>query len=102
MALSLHDIPDGRLPPTVEHEPLYDPLAIYAWPECDGINILGTPYGSSELVEAYLNSNLIKHKELMAFSKDVAKLGYLREAHKMLTGSAVPRLSHILKSILKE
>jgi hypothetical protein len=42
--LSLHDIPDGRLP---EHDELYG--ALYAphhgpqWPESDGINILGTP-----------------------------------------------------------
>jgi len=26
-ALSLHDIPDGSLPPAAEHEPFYDPLA---------------------------------------------------------------------------
>ena len=42
---SIHDIPDGRLPPAEEHEPFYDPLAGPAWPESDGINIMGTPYG---------------------------------------------------------
>jgi len=84
-ALSLHDIPNGRLPPVAEHEPFYDPLAEPDWLDCDGINILGTPYGSPEFVEAYLNNKLIKHKELLSFIKDVAKMGYPREAHKMPT-----------------
>jgi hypothetical protein len=45
-ALSFHNIPDGRLPPAEEHEPYYDPLARPAWHESDGINIVGTPYGT--------------------------------------------------------
>jgi ketopantoate hydroxymethyltransferase len=73
------------VPPTTEHEPCYDPLAKPEWLDCDGIDILGTPYGSPEFVEAYLNDKLIKHKELLSFIKDVAKMGYPREAHMMLT-----------------
>ncbi len=33
---------------------------------------------------------------------DVAKMGHSREAHMMLTRSAVPRLAHVLKSVLKD
>ena len=84
-ALSLHDLPDGRVAPSAKHEPFYDPLAEPEWPECDVINIQGTPYGSPEFVEAYLNDKLIKHKELLLFIKDVPKMGYPRESHKMLT-----------------
>jgi hypothetical protein len=99
---SVHDIPDGRIKPLEDPETSYDPLAEPAWPECDGINILGTPYGSTAFVEAYLNKKLGKHKELLSFITDVAKAGYPREAHKMLIGSAVPRLSHVLKSVPKD
>jgi len=101
-AFSIHDIPDGRLPPAEEHEPFYDPMAGPDWPACDGVNILGTPYGSPEFVEAYLDNKLVKHKQLLSFIKDVAKMGYSREAHQMLTGSAVPRLTHVLKSVPKD
>jgi len=45
---------------------------------------------------------LEKHKLLLSFIVDVAKMGFSRESHKMLTGSAVPRLTHILKSIPKD
>ena len=99
---SVHDIPDGRIKPPEDLEAFYDPLAEPSWPESDGINILGTPYGSPAFVEAYLDNKLSKHKELLAFITDVAKAGYPREAHKMLTGSAVPRLSHVLKSVPKD
>ena len=98
---SIHDILDGRLPPAEEHEPFYDPLAKPAWPEGDGINIMGTPYGSNEFVEDFFNNKLVKHKQLMSFIKDVAKMGYSRRAHKMLTGSAVPRLTHVPKPVPK-
>ena len=98
----MHDIPDGRIKPPKDPEALCDPLAEPSWPECDGINIIGTPYGSPSFVEAYLNNKLSKHKELLSFITDVAKAGYPREAHKMLAGSAVPRRSHVLKSIPKD
>ena len=68
----------------------------------DGINILGTPYGSPKLVEDYLNNKLVKHKQLLSFIKDVAKMGFPREAHKMIVGSPAPRLSHVLKSVPKD
>ena len=32
----------------------------------------------------------------------VAEMGFSREAHRMLTGSAVPRVTHILKSVSKD
>jgi hypothetical protein len=84
LAFSIHDIPDGRLPPVEEHEPFYEPLAGPAWLESEGINILGTSYGSPEFVETYLNNKLVKHKQLLSFIKDVAKMGYSWEAHKIL------------------
>jgi len=99
---SIHDISNGRLPPPEEHEAFYDTEAEPTWPESDGVNIVGTPYGSPAFVEAYLDAKLGKHKEVLSFIRDVAKLGYPREAHIMLIGSAVPRLSHILKSVPKD
>ncbi len=53
--LSLHVIPDGRLPPQYESDdafyaPHHDPSS----PEEDGINILGTPLGSPAFVKQYL------------------------------------------------
>ena len=36
---------------------------------------------------------------LLSFIEDVAKVGYPREAHKMLTSSAAPRLTHVLESV---
>jgi hypothetical protein len=100
-AFSIHDISDGRIPPVEEHEANYDPLAGPAWPENDGINILGTPYGSPKFIEDYLKK-LVKNEQLLSFIKDVARMGFPRESHKMLTGSATPRLSHVLKSISKD
>jgi hypothetical protein len=44
----------------------------------------------------------MKHNTLLSFILDVAKMGFPREARKMLTGSAVPRLTHILKSVPKD
>ncbi len=38
---------------------------------------------------------------MLDFIKEVAEAGYPREATAMLTGTAVPRLTHILKSIQK-
>jgi len=73
-----------------------------ARPNIDGTNILGTPYGSPEFAEAYLNNKLVKHKHLMSSIKDVAKMGYSREAHQMLTDFDVPRLTHALKEVPKD
>jgi hypothetical protein len=71
-------------------------------PENDGVNILGTPLESLAFVEESLHKKIEKHKLLMSFFVDVAKMGFSRESHKMLIGSAVPRLTHILKSIPKD
>jgi hypothetical protein len=68
-------------------------------PTNDGINIIGTPYGSPEFVEEYLQRKLAKHEQLLDFISDVAKMGFSRETHKMLTGFAVPRFTHIAKSV---
>ncbi len=101
--LSLHDIPDGRLPEPVEfEEAFYAPHQGPQWPDADGINILGTPLGSPAFVEQYLQEKLAKHKTLLNFIKNVAKAGFSREAHKMLTTADVPRLTHVLKSVPKD
>jgi hypothetical protein len=52
-------------------------------------------------VEEYLHKKMEKHKLLLSFIVDVAEMGFSREAHTMLTGSTVPRLTHILKSVPK-
>jgi len=40
---------------------------------------------------------------VMTFIVDVVKMGFSWEAHKMITGSAVPRLiTHILKTVPKD
>ena len=44
----------------------------------------------------------MKHEQLLDFISVVAKIGFSREAHKMLIGSAVPRLTHIVKSVPKD
>ncbi len=72
------------------------------WPENDRVNLLGTPLGSPTFVEEYLSKKLEKHKLLLSFIVDVANMGFSRESHKMLTGAAVPRMTHILKSIPKD
>jgi len=54
------------------------------------------PYGSPEFVEEYMQRKLAKHELLLEFNLVVAKMGFSREAHKMLIGSAVPRLTHIV------
>ncbi len=72
------------------------------WPENDGINILSTPLGSPTCVEEYLNKKLVKHNSLLFFIVDASKMGFPRKTHKMLTGSFVPRLTHILKSVPKD
>ncbi len=54
--LCVHDIPDGSY---LEVEGDIDSKRI--WPSADGINILGTPFGSPEFIEAYLFGKGIKH-----------------------------------------
>ncbi len=72
--LSLHDIPDGRLPEHVELEgAFYAPHQGPQWPDADGVNILGTPLGSPAFVEQYLQGKLEKHKTLLNFIENVAK-----------------------------
>ena len=101
--LSLHDIPDGRLPAPVEiAEAYYAPHQGPSWPDNDGINILGTPLGSPAFIKQYLQGKLEKHTLLLDFITDVAKMGFSRRAHKMLTGAIIPRLSHVLKSVPKD
>ena len=83
--LSLHDFPDDRLPVPVEFdEAFYAPHQGLSWPENDGINILGTPLGFPVLIKHYLHGKLEKHKLLLDFITDVAKMGFSRHAHKML------------------
>ncbi len=101
--LYLHDIPDGRLPPpTVNDEAFYAPFTGPSWPANDGVNILGTPSGSPTFVKEYLQKKINKHQAILSFITDVVKLGHSREAHKMLTWSAVPRFTHVLKSVPKD
>jgi hypothetical protein len=79
---SIHDCLDGRISPSDEHDPSsLDLLAN------DGINILGTPYGSPEFVEEYLQNKQGKHEQLLSFITYVSMMGFSRESHKMLIGS---------------
>jgi hypothetical protein len=66
------------------------------------VNILGTPLESLAFVDEYLGNKLKKHELLLSFNVNVSKTCFLREAHKMLTGSTDPRLTHILESIPKD
>ena len=101
--LSLHDIPGGRLPEPLEFEEVYyAPHQGPQWSAADGINILGTPLGSPSFVEQYLQEKLSKHKTLLEFIKNVAKAGFSREAHKMMTAAVLLRLIHVLKSVPKD
>ena len=94
--LSFHDIPDERSLCTDEmFHPECDPL----WPKNDGVILLGTPLGSPEFGELYLQAKLSKHKVLLSFIREVAKTRFLREAHHMFTWSAAPPLTHMLKSL---
>jgi hypothetical protein len=96
-ALPVHDIPDGS-----ELVDSFDLDSERFWAEENGVNILGTPMGSPAFVSSYLQGKGLKHHLLLRFIKDVASAGYPREAELMLKGAAVPRLSHILRSIQKD
>ncbi len=69
------------------------------WTKVNGVNILGTPLGSSSFVSEYLRGKGLKHLLLLRFIKDDANAGFPREAEHMLKGADVPCLSHILKSV---
>ena len=94
--LPVHDIQDGS-------EPIdpFDPESDRIWREDNGVNILGTPLGSSSFVSDYVRGKGLKHLLLLRFIKDVAAAGFPREAEQMLKGAAMPRLSHIFKSVQK-
>jgi hypothetical protein len=93
-ALPIYDIPDGSF--------LTDPsdvLSTRQWVDEDGINILGSPLGSSDFIDSYLFGKCIKHRQLLTFIQEVDEAGFPREAVAMLTGATCPRLTHLLKSV---
>jgi len=66
--VSLHDIKDGRLSePDALDETFNAPHQGPQWPESDGINILGTPLGSSAFVKQFLHIKLEKLRLLLSF-----------------------------------
>ena len=95
-SLPIHNIPNGSSLPDPTN-----PNNMRLSPADDGINVLGTPLGSSDFVESYLFGKGIKHRQLLSFITEVATAGFPREAVAMLTGAARPRLSYLLKSIGK-
>jgi hypothetical protein len=94
--LSVHDILDGS-----ERVDPFDDDSERVWVEENGVNILETPLGSPTFISSYLRGKGLKHLLLLQFIKDVALAGYPREAELMLKGAAIPRLSHILRSVQK-
>jgi hypothetical protein len=50
------------------------------WTEVHGVNIMGTPLGSSSFVSEYLRGKGHKHLLLMRFIKDLANAEFPREA----------------------
>ena len=94
--LPVHDIPDGS-----ELIDPFDPESDRILTEDNMVNILGTPLGSSSFVSDYLRGKELKHLLLLRFIKDVAAAGFPWEAEQMLKGAALPRLSHIFKSVQK-
>ena len=79
----------------------FDKESVRFWTDASGINILGTPLGSSSFVSDYLRGKGLKHLLLLRFVKDMANAGFPREAEQTLKGAPMPRLSHILKSVQK-
>ncbi len=79
----------------------FDTESERVWVEENGVNILGTPLGTPAFFSSYLQGKGLKHLLLLRFIKDVASVGYPREAELMLKGAAVPRLYHILRSVQK-
>ena len=57
--------------------------------------------GSPGFEEEYLSGKGLNHTLLLCFIKEVDEAGFKREAIDMLKGAAIPRVSHIIKSIQK-
>ena len=62
---------------------------------------MGTPLGSNPFVTCYLRGKGLKHHLLLRFIKDVTAARFPREAEQMLKGTAMPRLSNILRYVQK-
>ncbi len=82
--LPVHDIPDGS-----ELTDPFDNESDRYWTEVNGVNILGTPLGSSSFVSEYMRGKGLKHLLLLRFINDVANAGFPREAEQMLKGVVV-------------
>jgi hypothetical protein len=95
-ALPIHDIPDVSYLTNPS-----DPESARLWPQANGIDILGTPLGTPDFIEAYLFKKGIKHRQLLCFIHEVVVSGFPREAVSMLTGAASPSLTHLLKFVEK-
>ena len=72
------------------------------WPESDGITVLGTPLGTPGFVQDFLEDKLKTQNSLTEFITEVARMGHSREATAMLLGAAIPRQSHVLKTMAKD
>jgi hypothetical protein len=94
--LAVHDIPYGN-----EIVDPFDPVSARFLQEENGDNILGTSLLSNSFVTAYLRGKRLKHHLLLRFINNGAAARFPREAEQMLKGAAVPRLSHILRSVQK-
>ena len=96
MELLVRDAPNGSdlIDP-------FDPDSERIWTEENGVNILGNHLGSNSFVTGYLRGKGLKHHLLPRFRKDVAAAGFPREVEQMLKKVAIPRLSHILRSVQK-
>ena len=94
--LPVHDIPDGS-----EMVDLFDPASDRILKKENGVNILGNPLGSTSFVSGYLRCKGLKHLILLRFIKDVEAAGFPRKAEQRIKGAAMPRLSHIMKSMQK-
>jgi hypothetical protein len=92
--LPVHDIPDI----SEEVDP-FDLDIERIWLDENGVNNLGTPLGTPAFVSSYLQGKGLKHLLLLRFITNVVSAGFSREAELMLKGAAVPRLSHILRSV---
>ena len=92
--LPIHDIHDGSL----LSDPS-DPDSTRLLPDADGFNVVGTPLGTSDFIESYMDGKGFKLKQLLSFIQDVASAGFPREAVVMLTGAVGPHLTHMLKSV---
>ena len=83
LILPVHFIPDGSNLRDDSEPDNYRHLL-----EDDGINILGTPLGSTAFIEYYQFGKGIKHRVLLNFIQEVVAAGFPREVVPMLTGAA--------------